>query len=199
VALIIQNTYSDTQDSVVLGGTQPSYKRIEARMISEPGSFIVPARMPPNIPVLRDMKHWTRAETDAWLHHLLEGQRGHLPPRAQFMWRILPGTTGGMDKVIETVCFAASPASRLRWTAEELLYAARVSLPAHADPDPRLELPEARITHVYAPYSLDLFNGLCTVHEGITGMRDLLSAIAKMEEVGPVHVRVCIEARWCRQ
>jgi hypothetical protein len=59
------------------------------------------------------------------------------------MWRILPGSTEGMDKVIETVCFAASAASWLHWTPEELLYVERVSLPAHVDPDPRLELPEA--------------------------------------------------------
>jgi hypothetical protein len=186
---MIQSHQSDHKHSVVLGGTQPSYKRIEDRMISEPGSCIVPARMPPNITVLRDMKHWTRAETDAWLHHILEGQRGQLAPRAQFMWRILPSGVRGIEKVIDTVCFAASPTSRLHWTPEELLYAEKVSSRANVDPDPRLELPEARTTHVYAPYSLDLFNGLCTIHEDVAGMRDLLSAIAKMEEVGPVHVR----------
>jgi hypothetical protein len=189
-----RNKESNAHKSVVLGGTQPSYKRIEERMIIEPGSFMVPARMPPNISVLRDMKYWTRAETDAWLQHLLEGQRGQLPPRSQFMWRLLPGGTRGVEKVIETVCFAASSASRLQWTPEELLYAEQNSLPSHGDLDPRLELPEAQTTHVYAPYSLDLFNGLCTAHDDIAAMRDLLSAIAKMEEVGPVHVRARSDA-----
>jgi hypothetical protein len=179
---------------VVLGGTQPLYKRIEARMTSDPGSIIVPTRMPCNVPVLRDMKYWTRAETDGWLHHLLEGQRGQLAPRAQFMWRILPSNTRGMDEVVETVCFAASLKPWLQWTPEELLYMERVSLPSHGDPDPRLELLEARTTHVYAPYSLDLFNGLCTVHEDVPGMCDLLSAIVKME-VGPVHVHAPIAVR----
>jgi hypothetical protein len=71
----------------------------------------------------------------------------------------------------------------------------RVSLPSHGAQDPRLSLPEARTTHVYAPYSLDLFNGLCTSHEGVPGMCELLSAIAKMEEVGPVHVCAWIAAQ----
>jgi hypothetical protein len=99
-----------------------------------------------------------------------------------------------MDKVIETMCFAASLASWLQWTPEELLYVERISSPSQGDLDPRLKLPEARTTHVYAPYSLDLFNGLCTVHEDIAGMQDLLSAIAKMEEVGPVHVHAPSDA-----
>jgi hypothetical protein len=163
--------------------------------MSEPGSCIVPARMPPNVPILRDMKHWTRAKTDAWLHHLLEGQRGQLAPRSQFMWCILPSGPRGMERIIETVCFVVSPSSHLQWTPEELLYAERVSSPATGDPDPQLELPEAWTTHVYAPYSLDLFNGLCTIHEDVAGMRDLLSAIAKMEEVGPVHVRTWADSR----
>jgi hypothetical protein len=163
-------------------------------MMSEPGSFIVPARMLPSVPVLQDMKYWTRAETDAWLHHLLEGQRGRLAPQAQFMWRFLPMGTSGMENIIETVTFAVSPASCLKWTPEELLYAEKVSSPTHGDPDPRLELPEARTTHVYALYSLDLFNGLCTMHGDIAGMRELLSVIAKLEEVGPIHVCAWIEA-----
>jgi hypothetical protein len=98
------------------------------------------------------------------------GQRGQLAPWSQFMWQILPSGTKGMDKVIQTVCFAASPASRLQWTPEELLHMERVSLPSPGDLDPHLKLPEAHTTHVYVPYSLDLFNGLCTAHENIEGM-----------------------------
>jgi hypothetical protein len=57
--------------SVALGGVQPSYKRIEEKMAAQPGSVISPSRLPPGITVLHNMKYWSRAETDAWIKHIL--------------------------------------------------------------------------------------------------------------------------------
>jgi hypothetical protein len=84
----------------------------------------------------------------------------------------------------------AETASCLIWTPEELLYAEKVKTPSNSDNHLYKGLPYARTSHIYVPYMLDLFNALSTMHENTAGMRDLLSTIARMEELGPIHVSV---------
>jgi hypothetical protein len=92
------------------------------------------------------------------------------------------------DKHLARVSFVVDERSRLQWTPEELLYVERMRQQSHSDTSLYNGLPYTRTSHIYAPYSLDLFNALCTLHETTIGMRDLLTAIAKMEELGPIHV-----------
>jgi hypothetical protein len=159
-------------------------------MVAQPGSVISPSRLPPGITLLRDMKYWSRSETDAWIQHILQGQRGTLPLKHRFNWQLLPGGAKQGDRHLTRVTFAAEPASRLKWTPEEILYAERVRIPSNSDHNLYKGLPYAQTSHIYAPYTLDLFNALSTLQENTPGMRDLLSAIARMEELGPIHVSV---------
>jgi hypothetical protein len=175
---------------VARGGVQPSYKHIEAMMVAQPGSVISPSRLPSGITLLRDMKYWSRSETDAWIQHILQGQRGTLPLKHRFNWQLLLGTAKQRDRHLTCVTFAAEPTSRLNWTPEELLYTERIRIPSNSDHNLHKGVPYARTSHIYAPYTLDLFNALSTLHENTPGMRDLLSAIARMEELGPIHVSV---------
>jgi hypothetical protein len=162
-------------------------------MEQEPGSVIEAGRMPPGFPVLRDIKFWTRLELDAWLKHIVDGQRGILPEQNRFIWRILPQPPKERELPPRPVAFKAIEGQSVRWTAEELLFAERKR--AEHSPRPTRDgswkgLPPARGSHVYAPYNVDLFTALRLIHEGHPGMREVLSEVAKMEELGPIHVRI---------
>lgn len=111
-----------------MGGGQPSYTNIEKRMISEPGSCIAQARMPDGIEVLQDMKTWVRAQADAWIVHIPDGQDGRIPASRRFAWRLIPRPTREVEQIVKSPRFEAETDTILRWTAEELLYAERMRL-----------------------------------------------------------------------
>ncbi|KAG8706376.1 hypothetical protein FRC09_002438 [Ceratobasidium sp. 395] len=71
------------------GGKIP-YTRIEWDMRDNKVLWIDPARLPPGITVLSDMKGWTRAVLDSWILHLLWGQRKELPAEAVFAFAQVP-------------------------------------------------------------------------------------------------------------
>jgi hypothetical protein len=52
-----------------------------------PDTIILAWRMPPGLSVLCDMKHWSWAELDLWMSHLLARQRGQIPQIRIFAWR----------------------------------------------------------------------------------------------------------------
>jgi hypothetical protein len=174
-----------------MGGTQPSYSRIAARTEQDPGSVIETCRMPSGFPVLHDVKHWTRLELDAWLKHILDGQKGIIPEQNRFIWRLLPRPPKEPELPPRLVLFRAIEAQNVRWTGEELLFAKRKRAEDSMGPtrDGNWKgLPHVHGSHVYAPYNVDLFTALCLIHEGHQGMREVLSEAAKMEELGPIHV-----------
>jgi hypothetical protein len=176
-----------------MGGTQPSYSRIAARMEQDPGSVIEQGRMPAGFPILRDIKYWTRLELDAWLKHILDGQNGLIPDQNRFIWRLLPRPPKEPKLPPRQVSFKRFDGNHVRWTAEELLFAERKRA-GHVPGPTRAAnwkgLPPARGSHVYAPYNVDLFTALRFIHEGHQGMREVLSEAAKMEELGPIHMRM---------
>jgi hypothetical protein len=185
-----------------MGGTQPSYSRIAAKMEQDPGSVVEASRMPPGFPVLRDVKFWTRLELDAWLKHIVDGQKGGVPQQNRFIWRLLPRPAKERELPPRPVSFKAIEGHTVRWTAEELLFAARKraeQMPRATQDDNWKGLPPARGSHVYAPYNVDLFTALRFIHEGHQGMRELLSEAAKMEELGPIHVRKGYISHRCRK
>lgn len=176
-----------------MGGVQPSYTNIERRMLAEPGSYVAATRMPTGIDTLQDMRTWVRAQADAWVTHILDGQLGRIPRSQRFAWRIIPRPTSEKDRVVENPEFKAVEGSVLRWTADELLFKERMDLEAQGESsrtDISKRLPLARTTHIYAPYSVDLFHSLKTIHAEEDDLLDLLVEVAKMEEFGPIHVRV---------
>jgi hypothetical protein len=176
-----------------MGGTQPSYSRIAARMEQQPGSVIEESRMPAGFPVSRDIKFWTRLELDAWLKHILDGQKGVIREENHFIWRLLPRPPKEPELPPRPVSFRCLEGHNVRWTPEELLFAERkrvAHVPGPARDDNWKGLPPARGSHVYAPYNVDLFTALRLIHEGHQGMREVLSEAAKMEELGPIHVRM---------
>jgi hypothetical protein len=179
--------------AAAMGGTQPSYSRIATRMEQDPGSVIEACRMPPGFPILWDIKFWTRLELDAWLKHILDGQKGIILERNRFIWRLLPRPPKEHELPPRPVLFKAIDGHNVRWTGEELLFAERKRAEHSRGPighDRWKGLPHTRGSHVYAPYTVDLFTALRFIHEGHQGMREVLSEAAKMEELGPIHVRI---------
>jgi hypothetical protein len=118
-------------------------------MAAQPGSVILPSRLPPRITLLRDMKYWSRAEANAWIQHILQGQRGTLPVKHRFNWQSLPGTAKQGDRPLACVTFIAEATSHLRWAPEELLYAEKVREPSNPDHNLYKGLPYAWTSHIY--------------------------------------------------
>lgn len=172
-----------------MDGVQPSYVRIAERMNRDPGYYIEEQRLPAGIMVLRDMKLWLRAELDAWMKHILAGQNGSIPSSRRLAWRITPRPAGEPDVPAPAIDLSTAPMGTVRWTAEELLYQEHQKLKEDQPEKPSWKgLPLARTTYVYVPYSVDLFHALEQMHDSTRGMQDLLTEIARMEELGPIHV-----------
>jgi hypothetical protein len=183
-----------------MGGTQPSYSRIAARMEHDPGSVIEEHRMPAGFPILRDIKFWTHLELDAWLKHIMDGQSGVIPSRNRFIWRLLPRPAKEPELPLCQVSFKCIDGHNVRWTAEELLFAERKRaglVQVATRNDNWKGLPPVRGSHVYALYNVDLFTALRIIHEGHQGMQEILSEAAKMEELGPIHVRMVFIVHQC--
>jgi hypothetical protein len=177
-----------------MGGSNPSYTHIEEQMHQEPDGVILTRRMPRDIPVLRDMKHWSRAELESWKAHILAGQRGQIPENNIFAWRILPRPRNEPPKLIEYPTRSLYPGASVRWTPNELLYAQKMRLPVEPPSTLREstwnELPLARTSHVYAVYTIDLFQALLSLHEKDTALCSLVKEVAQMEQQGPIHVSI---------
>jgi hypothetical protein len=86
------------------------------------------------------------------------------------------------------------PGATVRWTTNELLYAEKMKLPLSQEPIPTetqwKELPLMRTSHIYAAYSVDLFNTLLTLHAMDGNLCSLIKEIAQVEHQGPIHVSV---------
>jgi hypothetical protein len=175
-----------------MGGSNPSYTFIEDAMRLESDMIILARRMPREVQVLRDMKYWSRAELDLWKAHILAGQRGEIPESSVFYWRVLPHRRNETPKVIEEPTRSLCPGARVQWTVNELLYADKLRLPVASRLPPEQSLwnglPQARTSHIYAVYSVDLFQALLSLHEKDTDFCSLVKEVAQMEHQGPIHV-----------
>jgi hypothetical protein len=141
-------------------------------MEQDPGSVIEARRMPPGFPVLQDIKFWTRLELDAWLKHIVDGQKGVVPEQNHFIWRILPWPPKECELPPCPVSFKAIKGQNVHWTAEELLFAEHKRAEHSHGPTPDNSwkgLPPVPGSHMYAPYNVDLFTALCLIHEGHQG------------------------------
>jgi hypothetical protein len=99
-----------------MGGSNPSYTQIEEQMCREPDRGILASRMPREIRVLRNMKHWSRAELEHWKAHILAGQRGQIPESSVFAWRVLPRPRNEPPKLVEHPTRSLYPGASVQWT-----------------------------------------------------------------------------------
>ncbi|KAF8608029.1 hypothetical protein BDV93DRAFT_504543 [Ceratobasidium sp. AG-I] len=169
------------------GHIKLSYKAVESRTASNPGSVISASRMPKNYVVLRDMKDWTRAELNGWIEHLRAGQTGKLDADRIFQFR--SGDEDNFDLYRTTPHID----STLKYTEAELLYARRMESETEAPGSVSNVrkwngLPPARTTHLYHAYKLELYEYLMNEHQEHSGMNELLRVIATMERYGPIHL-----------
>ncbi|KAG8734004.1 hypothetical protein FRC10_012005 [Ceratobasidium sp. 414] len=161
-------------------------------MTELPGSWITPQRMPPGITVLHDMQHWSCVELDSWISLLRKSQNGELPAHEIFdMLQVL--WTGSRPPLsIQGTPLPDIDPSEHKWTSEELLYTEHMVMSAkEADADAcdfeLAGLPPAQKTHIYAPFMLDLFQALMTLHKDHADMISLAKETVCMEAEGPVH------------
>lgn len=175
-----------------MGGTQPSYQRIGEALKRDPGSHIEQSRMPANFLGFRDLKHWTRAEIQAWSMHILDGQRGLIPPERRFGWRIIPRPRAEPPRIQKDFHLIPARGASIRWTTAELRYAelanaARISVD---HPNEKWKgLPLARTSHIYSPYTGTLYQELMHTHQGDDALIGVIQEAARMEQLGPIHVR----------
>ncbi|KAG8678538.1 hypothetical protein FRC08_017688 [Ceratobasidium sp. 394] len=178
-----------TCSSVAYGGRQPSYTHIAERMVQEPGSVISPERIPDGVTILRDMKHWSRAELNAWTR-LIDGTQWELLPWNRcFGWLEPPSGSAGVIRDILTTPVAGS---KINWTARELVFGEQMKLKANKPSGAQvaLHLPPAQTSHIYVPYSVDLYCALASIHSAYNSFLALMKEIALMEQEGPVHNEV---------
>ncbi|KAG9097446.1 hypothetical protein FS749_006280 [Ceratobasidium sp. UAMH 11750] len=176
--------------SLAYGGTQPSYTRIEESMKQNPGHAIDPARMPRGVATLRDPRHWKRPKRNAWIDRFCSGQDGGLPEPEVFAYRVLPQLPSAHEIIIDEIRTTPVAGVRIPWTAEELLFGEKMTLEttdATADNRQEQQLPLARTNHIYAPYSIDLYDALESIHAEEAWMMDLFNEVACMEDEGPIH------------
>jgi hypothetical protein len=177
-----------------MGGSNPSYTQIEEQMNQGPDGVVLAKRMPCDIPVLRDMKHWSRAELESWKAHILAGQRSQILENSIFAWRIIPHPCNEPQKIIEYPTRSLYLGASVRWTPSKLLYAQKMWLPMELQSTPGEstwnDLPLARTSHIYAVYSVDLFQALLSMHEKDDVLCSLVKEIAQMEQQGPIHVGI---------
>ncbi|KAG8795065.1 hypothetical protein FRC12_018361 [Ceratobasidium sp. 428] len=166
-------------------------------MQEEPGAYIDENRMPPNVPVFRDPKHWQKPELDAWNTHLLDGQDNLLPLSRVFCFRILPGTDQDLHTVIDEIRTTPVHGAILKLCPDEKLYTELMRATAEQSdsgddtPTPQEDvcrhLPLARVTHVYPPFTLVLYQHLMRVHHSHSALCNLIHHVACIEQEGPVH------------
>ncbi|KAG8697838.1 hypothetical protein FRC08_006300 [Ceratobasidium sp. 394] len=162
------------------GGCQLPYAKIEIDMREEPGSWIEERRMPPGVKILRDMRHWTRAELNGWLSLFIASQSGDLPPDRRFEMTQVPQKGSRPPKNIQGQPLPHVDAWEYGWTSDELLYAQRMT--SHPEGNIQHEehhgLPPARRSHIYSPFQLDLFEALISTHAEHPGMIALIKEVA---------------------
>lgn len=176
-----------------LGGRRPAYTAIEKQMVSNPGSVVEIMQMPPNIPVLCDMKHWTGYELDQWTQHALLGQREQLPANEIFCWHLVPARPGTEPQLNETCHQVVKPGAKINWMPTELLYrhmmqTQEVQPNSKSLLEPWNGLPLARGSHIYAAYSIDLYYTLSIIHENHPEMLSLIEEVTDMEHDSLIHV-----------
>lgn len=149
--------------------------------------------MPAEYPVLRDPKHWLRAEFNSFHSLVHAGQRGELDDSSIFQYRIVYPEGQKEPKLCLETMHERDPNSTLKYTRGELLRGTDI---AAASPGPGSNpvehwngLPLARTSHVYVCFRSDLFKGLLTIHQHHNELRNLLCETARMEQFGPIHVR----------
>ncbi|CAE6506669.1 unnamed protein product, partial [Rhizoctonia solani] len=186
-----------TLSSIAAGGIQPSYVRIAPIMESQPGLLVETRRLPPQSPVIKDLKHWKRLDIDAWIRFLIDGQTGRLPPDRRFFWRVVPRHPDEPELVVTNYHAVPVESARIPWTSAERLYGEQMRLQTTAldFKQPGLDqLPLARTTHIYAPYDMRIFTTLRTMHHNNPIFWEVITLAAQMERFGPIHVRVITPA-----
>jgi hypothetical protein len=177
-----------------MDGSYPSYTHIEEQMCQEPDSVVLASRMPREIQVLHDMKHWSRAELEHWKAHILAGQRGQIPESSVFAWQVLPRPWNEPPKLVEHPTRALYLGASIQWTPNKLLYVKKMQLPVSPSSTPVQstwnDLLLARTSHVYAVYTVDLFQALLSLHKKDHALCSLVKEIAQMEQQGPIHVNI---------
>ncbi|KAF8598337.1 hypothetical protein BDV93DRAFT_594239, partial [Ceratobasidium sp. AG-I] len=79
-----------TGTSQYMGGTTPPYSSLEKQMREDPGRIVERKRMPPTIQILRDPKWWSRKELNAWITHIVKGQKSNAESSTRFQWHHVP-------------------------------------------------------------------------------------------------------------
>lgn len=147
--------------------------------------------MPAGHQVFRDLKHWIRAEIQAWSTHILDGQRGLIPPERRFGWRIIPRPPGEPLRVQQNFRPVPVHGAVIRWTKAELRYAEaalKSSAPASIADDVWKGLPLVRTSHIYSPYTGTLYQELIHIHQSDDMFIRLIQEAARVEQLGPPHV-----------
>ncbi|KAG8709381.1 hypothetical protein FRC08_018373 [Ceratobasidium sp. 394] len=161
-------------------------------MKRSPDMWIESQRMPPGITVLQDMWHWSRVELDAWITRFLDSQSGWLSGTDTFDMVQVPAGGSRPPIMLQGRPLPEVDPARFNWTSEELLYGEYMArqqqqegrLNEHADP---LGLPLARQSHIYVPFTIDLFQALMTLHKEHSSMVALIKEVACMEAEGLIH------------
>ena len=168
----------------------PSWTAIAERSLTHPGAVVELMRMPKKLQALQDMKTWRRSELDAFVTHILEGQKGRLPIPQQFQWREVPGKNGSVTRITASYETRPCVGSRIQYTRLENLYAQHVAVGSTTSLNQQIwkGLPLARTTHVYPAYSVELYSDLVRLHSQHTQMTQLIESVATLEQYGPVHV-----------
>ena len=180
--------------SEFMGGIAPPYNALESSMRVDPGSVIEKRRMPQGVQVLRDPKWWNRKELNAWIAHVLNGQKPRADTTRSFQWYNVPVPKAKAPITAHAFQKNAHPESTLQYSPNELLYARKVQLNAE-DFDTNDELvaswnglPLARTLQVYTVYRTPLGLHLLEIHSSHKEMCNLIRSVAQMEQFGPIHV-----------
>ncbi|QRV89648.1 hypothetical protein RhiJN_17666 [Ceratobasidium sp. AG-Ba] len=176
------------QDELVAyGAFPPSWSKLEEMTRDSPGTAIDVARMPPGIKEWGDMRKWSKATLYTWVRWIIKGQSGALGEHQILFLREVFGR-GGRHMVISDRRTTPAKNANIKWTPEEVLY---TGLQASSNTSDKAQafayLPPARTNHIYAPYSVELYDGLLSIHQKHRDMVLLLSDIASMEAEGPIH------------
>lgn len=166
---------------------------MEEQCKRSPGYAIELKRLPPSIKVVRDPKHWTRADLTAFHKYILAGQRGELHESEIFQFRAIHAKGKSQARICVSTVRERDPSSTLKYTRGELLYGAKKAKAGEQSPtrDARVlwkGLPLARTSHVYICFRGDLLQDLMRLYSHRVDLCDLIREVARMEKLGPLHV-----------
>jgi hypothetical protein len=185
-----------------MGGISPPFTEIERRMRVDSTSVVEPRRMPPGVMIIRDPKWWSRKELNSWIKHIYDGQGTGFDKEKRFQWCNVPTQEDSLQIVVRTFQTLPHSSSTLGYTPNELLYARKMqgqlTVPLTIDKATTWHnLPVARTVEVYAVYRTPLFQHLLEIHAEQKEMCELIRAVARMEQYGPIHVGITVTLRVC--